>query len=219
MSWIVISIDSCIEFLRESQVLLTTPPISLGCNASMTEAKDSGKGWITPRVIRRNISSGRDTEGTNQLLLLIYYQTSLRYTAKIAKISQIYNFYFHFIQWYIFGIILISVIFWLAGLEMALWVLAFKWLVGGFVLLMYTFTDTPNYGQCQISAPPLTNETTLRYGNGKPHWVPRSKHRGSWPYGGGVPRKVEKIPRWSRTQSCPCPHYQVFPLQRPCMDL
>ncbi len=44
MTKIVISIDSCIEFLRESHVLLTTPPTGLGCNASITEAKGSGKG-------------------------------------------------------------------------------------------------------------------------------------------------------------------------------
>ncbi len=45
-----------------------------------------------------NISGGRDTGKTDQLPLRTYYHTSQRFTLKIAKISQIYNFFSNFVQ-------------------------------------------------------------------------------------------------------------------------
>ncbi len=72
MSEIFISIDSCIEFLRENQVLYKPPPICLGCNTNMTEAKDSSKGSLTPQVFG-GISLTEETrkERTNCFCLYI----------------------------------------------------------------------------------------------------------------------------------------------------
>ncbi len=59
-----------------------------GSSALLTEARLN----YSPGIWM-NISGGRDTGRTDQLRLRTYYHTSLRSTLKVAKISQIYNFY------------------------------------------------------------------------------------------------------------------------------
>ncbi len=96
---IISTTDSCIGFLRERGVLRAIPPFCPECNERTAEEKDSGRG--DKRAWRAELLSGYldeylwrgDTEKMDQLPLRTYYPTSLRSTLKIAKISQIYNFF------------------------------------------------------------------------------------------------------------------------------
>ncbi len=107
---IISNTDSCFGFLRERGVLRAMPPFCPKCNKRATEVKDSGKGEKPLNYspdIWMHICGGRDTAKPDQLPLTTFYYTSQRLTQKIAKISQIYNFFQFLYKKYIVQILLI----------------------------------------------------------------------------------------------------------------